>query len=97
MSVTVAVKDKTDVSDKISFPAGETTYDPTKVMTYEEATITGIEAGMNPKWTYTYILDTGNGKLNNDGKPIAVGSYVVTAIYEDSKNIGRKTAFAFIS
>ena len=96
VSVTVAVKDKTDVSDKISFPAGETTYDPTKVMTYEEVTITGIEAGMNPKWTYTYILNTGNGKLNNDGKPIAAGSYGVTAIYEDSKNIGRATAVLLI-
>ena len=51
---------------------------------------------MNPKWTYTYILNTGNGKLNNDGKPIAAGSYGVTAIYEDSKNIGRATAVLLI-
>ena len=96
VSVTVAVKNKVDVSSKITFPDGKMTYDPTKVMTYEEATITGIEAGMNPKWTYTYILNTGNGKLNNDGKPIAAGSYGVTAIYEDSKNIGRATAVLLI-
>jgi len=96
VNVTVDVKDKKDVSNNISFPDGKLTYDPTKVMTYEKATIDGIEAGTDPKWTYTYILDTGNGKLNNDGKPIAVGSYVVTAIYEDSKNIGRKTAMLVV-
>ncbi len=97
VSVTVAVKNKVDVSGKITFPDGKMTYDPTKpTQTNENATIDGIEEGTNPKWTYTYILNTGNGKLNNDGKPIAAGSYGVTAIYEDSKNIGRATAVLLI-
>ena len=96
VSVTVDVKNKVDVSSKITFPDGKMTYDPTKVMTYEKATISGIEKGENSTWTYTYILNTGNGKLNNDGKPIAAGSYGVTAIYEDSKNIGRATAVLLI-
>ena len=91
VSVTVAVKNKVDVSSKINFPDGEMTYGPAKALTYENATIDGIEAGTDPKWTYTYaVKDT--GELSTDGKPKTAGTYTVTAAYEDSKYIGRATA-----
>ena len=92
-SITVVVKDKVDVSEKITFKMSEITYDPTKVaQTNENASISGIEAGTDVTWTYTYFLNSDVGKLNNDGKPVAAGSYGVTVIYEDSNNIGRATA-----
>lgn len=84
--ITVATIDKNDVSDNITFADGELTY-TSSALTYEGATISEVSGGT---WAYTYAAVTGT--LDGDGKPLTVGTYTVTATYEDDDNLGSKTA-----
>ena len=90
VGVTVEVIDKTNVSASITFADGELTYNGAG-QTYETASISGITAGANPGWTYTYV-PSGTGSLDASGKPQNAGTYTVTATYEDDDNYGTKSA-----
>ena len=85
---TITVKAKTDVSAQITFPNGTLTYNGAG-QKYEKASIDGITAGANPKWTYTYTAVSGT---LDGGKPKTAGTYTVTATYEDDNNYGTKSA-----
>ena len=87
--ITVNVLDKTDVSTFITFPDGEKEYTGSW-MEYKEATISGTNLGANPKWNYVYTA--GTGTLMAAGFPEGIGTYTVTATYEDSINFGIATA-----
>ena len=87
--ITVNVLDKTDVSTFITFPDGEKEYTGSW-MKYEEASISGTNLGANPKWNYVYTA--GTGTLMAAGFPEGIGTYTVTATYEDSINFGIATA-----
>ena len=89
----ITVQKKTDVNGKINFNDGTLTYNGNG-QKYEKASISGITAGDNPKWTYTYAIKSGGtGMLDAaTGLPKIVGTYTVTATYEDSSNIGSKSA-----
>ena len=87
---TITVKAKADVSAQIAFSDGELTYNGS-AQTYEKASIDGITAGANPKWTYTYTAADATASLDG-GKPKTVGTYTVTATYEDDNNYGTKAA-----
>lgn len=88
----IKVQKKNDVSSKINFNDGSLTYNGNG-QKYEKASISGITAGDNPKWTYTYAIKSGStGMLDTaTGLPKIVGTYTVTATYEDSSNIGSKS------
>ena len=86
--ITVNVLDKTDVSAFITFPDGEKEYTGSW-MEYKEATISGTNLGANPKWDYVYTAGTGTLLA---GYPQGIGTYTVTATYEDSLNFGIATA-----
>ena len=86
--ITVNVLDKTDVSSFITFPDGEKEYTGSW-MEYKEATISGTNLGANPKWNYVYTAGTGTLLA---GFPQGIGTYTVTATYEDSINFGIATA-----
>ena len=85
---TITVQAKADVSGKIAFDDGKLTYNGS-AQTYEKASIDGITAGANPKWTYTYTAVSGT---LDSGKPKTAGTYTVTAVYEDDTNYGTKSA-----
>ena len=88
--ITVNVLEKTNVSGLITFPDGEKEYTGSW-MKYEAATIKG--SGLDTttaKWNYTYAA--GTGTLMEAGFPQGVGTYTVTATYEDSLNFGTATA-----
>lgn len=87
--ITILVKDKTDVSGEISFSDGTLEYNGSG-QTYEGATI-GITPVGTASWTYTYAI-SGSGMLDSSGHPKTVGTYLVTAIYEDDANHGQETA-----
>lgn len=89
----ITVQKKNDVSSDINFNDGSLTYNGNG-QKYEKASISGITAGDNPKWTYTYAIKSGGtGMLDTaTGLPKIVGTYTVTATYEDSSNIGSKSA-----
>ena len=87
--ITVYVLDKTDVSGKITFPDGEKEYTGSW-MEYKEASISGINLGTGAKWNYVYTA--GTGTLMTAGFPEGIGTYTVTATYEDSINFGIATA-----
>ena len=87
--ITVYVLDKTDVSTFITFPDGEKEYTGSW-MKYEEATISGTNLGTGAKWNYAYTA--GTGTLMAAGFPEGIGTYTVTATYEDSINFGIATA-----
>jgi len=87
---TITVKAKTDVSAQITFPNGTLTYNGAG-QKYEKASIDGITAGANPKWTYTYTAADATASLDS-GKPKTAGTYTVTAVYEDDNNYGTKSA-----
>ena len=87
--VTVHVLDKTDVSGFITFPDGEKEYTGS-YMKYEEASISGTNLGTGAKWNYIYTA--GTGTLMAAGFPEGIGTYTVTATYEDSDNFGVATA-----
>ena len=59
-------------------------------MEYKAATISGTDLGTGAKWNYTY--DAVTGTLMEAGFPQGVGTYTVTATYEDSLNFGTATA-----
>lgn len=88
-AITVNVLDKTDVSTFITFPDGEKEYTGSW-MKYEEATISGTNLGTGAKWNYAYTA--GTGTLMAAGFPEGIGTYTVTATYEDSINFGIATA-----
>ena len=87
VDVTVNVKDKTDVSGKISFNDGTLVYTGAG-QRYETATISGITAGTGVTWTYGYTAGTGT---LDSGLPKTVGTYTVTVTYEDSLHYGTKS------
>ena len=87
--VTVHVLDKTDVSTFITFPDGEKEYTGSW-MKYEEASISGTNLGTGAKWNYVYTA--GTGTLMAAGFPEGIGTYTVTATYEDTINFGIATA-----
>ena len=86
--ITVNVLDKTDVSTFITFPDGEKEYTGSW-MEYKEATISGTNLGTGAKWNYVYTAGTGTLLA---GYPQGIGTYTVTATYEDSINFGIATA-----
>ena len=86
--ITVNVLDKTDVSAFITFPNGEKEYTGSW-MEYKEATISGTNLGTGAKWNYVYTAGTGTLLA---GYPQGIGTYTVTATYEDSINFGIATA-----
>lgn len=86
--ITVNVLDKTDVSTFITFPDGEKEYTGSW-MEYKEASISGTNLGAGAKWEYVYTADTGTLLA---GYPQGIGTYTVTATYEDSINFGIATA-----
>ena len=88
-SITVYVLDKTDVSTFITFPDVEKEYTG-NWMKYEEASISGTNLGTGAKWNYVYTA--GTGTLMAAGFPEGIGTYTVTATYEDSINFGIATA-----
>ena len=88
-SITVYVLDKTDVSSFITFPDGEKEYTGSW-MEYKEASISGTNLGTGAKWNYVYTA--GTGTLMTAGFPEGIGTYTVTATYEDSINFGIATA-----
>ena len=87
--ITVNVLDKTDVSTFITFPNGEKEYTGSW-MEYKAATISGTNLGTGAKWNYVYTA--GTGTLMAAGFPEGIGTYTVTATYEDSSNFGIATA-----
>ena len=87
-AITVNVLDKTDVSSFITFPNGEKEYTGSW-MEYKEATISGTNLGTGAKWNYVYTAGTGTLLA---GFPEGIGTYTVTATYEDSLNYGIATA-----
>ena len=86
--ITVNVLDKTDVSTFITFPNGEKEYTGSW-MEYKEASISGTNLGTGAKWEYVYTAGTGTLLA---GYPEGIGTYTVTATYEDSINFGIATA-----
>ena len=87
VNVMVDVKDKTDVSGKISFNDGTLVYTGAG-QRYETASISGITAGTGVTWTYGYTAGTGT---LDGGLPKTVGTYTATVTYEDNLNYGTKS------
>ena len=86
----ITVQKKTNVSDNINFDNGSLTYNG-EGQEYKTAELdSSVTAGDGGTWTYTYTA--GTGTLDTAGLPKIVGTYTVTATYEDSSNIGSKTA-----
>ena len=86
----IKVQKKTDVNGKINFNDGSLTYTGAG-QKYEKAALdSSVTPGTGVKWTYTYAVSSG-GTLDAAGLPKAVGTYTVTATYEDSLNIGSKS------
>lgn len=85
---------KTDVSSKITF-ADKTEYYTGKAIQLSTPSISGIAASGTAKWTYTWSKDgvqtTSSGSATMP-KFTEVGTYRVTATYEDDANLGRKAA-----
>lgn len=87
----ITVQQKTDVSSNINFDNGSLTYTGAG-QKYEKATLdSSVTPGTGEKWTYTYTAGTGTLDTAT-GLPKTVGTYTVTATYEDSSNIGSKSA-----
>ena len=90
----ITVQKKTDVSGKINFNDGTLIYNG-EGQEYKTATLdSSVTPGTGEKWTYTYAIKSGGtGMLDTaTGLPKIVGTYTVTATYEDSSNIGSKFA-----
>ena len=91
----IKVQKKNDVSSNINFNDGSLTYNG-EGKKYENAALdSSVTAGTGGKWTYTYAV-SGGGTLDAAGLPKIVGTYTVTATYEDSSNIGSKSATLII-
>ena len=87
----IRVQKKNDVSSNINFDNGSLTYNGAG-QKYEKAALdSSVTAGDGGTWTYTYTAGTGTLDTAT-GLPKTVGTYTVTATYEDSLNIGSKTA-----
>lgn len=87
----ITVQKKNNVNGKINFNDGSLAYTGAG-QKYEKATLdSSVTPGTGEKWTYTYAANGGTASLEG-GLPKTVGTYTVTATYEDSSNIGRKTA-----
>ena len=94
----ITVQKKKDVSSKINFNGGSLTYNGAG-QKYEKAALdSSVTAGEGGTWTYTYAVKSGGtGMLDTaTGLPKIVGTYTVTATYEDSSNIGSKSATLII-
>lgn len=76
LTVTVTVNNKQDVSDQMVFPDGDGVYTGV-AHTHEAATFNGSSENI----TYTY-----------SATPVNVGTYTVTATYDDATRHGTKTA-----
>ena len=89
----IRVQKKNDVSSNINFDNGSLTYNGNG-QEYKTATLdSSVTPGTDGHWTYTYAVKSGaTGALDAAGLPKIVGTYTVTATYEDSSNIGSKTA-----
>lgn len=91
---TLTAVNKTDVSSKISFADKTVTYTG-KSISLNTPTISGITASGTGTWTYTWSKDgvqaTAAGQTTMPSFT-EVGTYRVTATYEDDANLGRKTA-----
>ena len=91
---TLKAVNKTDVSSNITF-ADKTEYYTGKVIQLSTPSISGIAASGQYKWTYTWSKDgvqaTSSGSETMPSFT-EVGTYRVTATYEDDANLGRKTA-----
>ena len=86
----IKVQKKTDVNGKINFNDGSLTYNGAG-QKYEKATLdNSVTPGTGGAWTYTYAVNGGTASLDG-GLPKTVGTYTVTATYEDSSNIGSKS------
>lgn len=91
---TLKAVSKTDVSIKITF-ADKTEYYTGKAIQLSTPSISGIAASGQYKWTYTWSKDgTQTTSSGSETMPsfTEVGTYRVTATYEDDANLGRKTA-----
>lgn len=87
----IKVQKKNDVSSKINFNDGSLTYNGAG-QKYEKAALdSSVTPGTGVKWTYTYAAGTGTLDTAT-GLPKTVGTYTLTATYEDSSNIGSKSA-----
>ena len=89
----ITVQQKNDVSSNINFNGGSLTYTGAG-QKYEKAALdSSVTHGTGEKWTYTYAVKSGGtGMLDAaTGLPKTVGTYTVTATYEDSLNIGSKS------
>ena len=87
----IKVQKKNDVSSNINFDNGSLTYNGAG-QKYEKAALdSSVTAGDGGTWTYTYTAGTGTLDTAT-GLPKIVGTYTVTATYEDSSNIGSKSA-----
>lgn len=87
----ITVQKKNDVSSNINFDNGSLTYNGAG-QKYEKAALdSSVTAGDGGTWTYTYAANGGTASLDG-GLPKTVGTYTVAATYEDSSNIGSKTA-----
>lgn len=85
---------KTDVSSNITF-ADKTEYYTGKAIQLSAPSISGIAASGQYKWTYTWSKD--GAQITSSGSETMpsfteVGTYRVTATYEDDANLGRETA-----
>ena len=86
----IKVQKKNDVSSNINFDNGSLTYNGAG-QKYEKAALdSSVTAGDGGTWTYTYTAGTGTLDTAT-GLPKTVGTYTVTATYEDSSNIGSKS------
>lgn len=87
----IKVQKKNNVNGKINFNDGSLTYNG-EGQEYEAAELdSSVTAGTGGAWTYTYAVKSGTGTLDAAGLPKTVGTYTVTATYEDSSNIGSKS------
>lgn len=93
ITYTITASSKTNVSDNIQFADKTFTHDA-KPHKLDDAQLTGVAAGTNPKWTYTYTKVQTKDAADTTKMPefSEIGVYQITATYEDDKNFGQKTA-----
>ena len=91
---TLNVVNKTDVSSNITF-ADKTEYYTGKAIQLSTPSIRDISASGTAKWTYTWSKDgvqTTSSGSETMPSFTEVGTYRVTATYEDDANLGRNAA-----
>ena len=87
----IKVQKKNDASSNINFDNGSLTYTGAGQEYKAAALDSSVTPGTGGAWTYTYAAGTGTLDTAT-GLPETVGTYTVTATYEDSSNIGSKSA-----